>query len=187
MAADGQFLALRVRGLGASAPIRRRSAPAPAPPGGPSRHGRLPHPGCQRHGPRCLRQPDADGALPWGSTPRKRPTSSSDWWTSQQRSWPGNRWNYAGRIDPAGRVPIRTPSGLPTTRGATSSTLDRALELAGYAGWRQAQADARRQGRYLGIGLSAFVGGRPELGPSRAMLFSGWRASEPSASKPRDA
>jgi carbon-monoxide dehydrogenase large subunit len=69
--------------------------------------------------------------------------------------------------------PYRTPSGLTYDSGRYELTLDRALELADYAKWRNAQADARGRGQYLGIGLSTFVE-TAGTGPSRVMPFSGW-------------
>ena len=41
--------------------------------------------------------------------------------------------------------------------GEYEAGLDRALELADYAGWREKQQAARAEGRYLGIGVSSFV------------------------------
>ncbi|MCC7366932.1 MAG: xanthine dehydrogenase family protein [Chloroflexi bacterium] len=41
--------------------------------------------------------------------------------------------------------------------GEYEQGLDRALELADYPGWRAKQAAARKEGRYLGIGVSSFV------------------------------
>ena len=52
-------------------------------------------------------------------------------------------------------------------------TLDRALELADYAALRAEQAAARREGRFVGIGLSAFVE-TAGTGPSRQMAMQGW-------------
>jgi carbon-monoxide dehydrogenase large subunit len=46
---------------------------------------------------------------------------------------------------------------LPYDSGNYAPALDRALEMAGYADFRRRQAEARAQGRYLGIGLSSYV------------------------------
>ena len=43
------------------------------------------------------------------------------------------------------------------TAATTQGTLDKALEMVDYEGFRQQQAQARQQGRYLGIGLSTYV------------------------------
>jgi len=45
-----------------------------------------------------------------------------------------------------------------------NQTLDRAVELADYQGFRAAQADARAEGRYLGIGLCTYL--EPGPGPT---------------------
>ncbi len=47
--------------------------------------------------------------------------------------------------------------GLVYDSGNYDGTLDRAMELVGYAAMRQEQAQARQQGRYIGIGLSTWV------------------------------
>ncbi|HZO97217.1 MAG TPA: molybdopterin cofactor-binding domain-containing protein [Gaiellaceae bacterium] len=48
-------------------------------------------------------------------------------------------------------------AGLSYDTGDYERALDRALELAGYAGFRAEQERARAEGRYLGIGLSSYV------------------------------
>ncbi len=48
-------------------------------------------------------------------------------------------------------------AGLSYDSGDYELALDRALELVGYEGFRAEQAAARREGRYLGIGLSTYV------------------------------
>lgn len=69
--------------------------------------------------------------------------------------------------------PYRTPSGLTFDTGRYACTFDRALTLAGYTALRREQAQARREGRLLGVGLATFV--EPAgTGPSRLMPFAGW-------------
>lgn len=46
---------------------------------------------------------------------------------------------------------------LPYDSGNYEPALDKALEMAGYADFRQRQADARAQGKYLGLGISSYV------------------------------
>jgi aerobic carbon-monoxide dehydrogenase large subunit len=46
---------------------------------------------------------------------------------------------------------------LPYDSGNYEPALDKALALAGYADFRKAQAEARKQGKLLGIGLSSYV------------------------------
>ncbi|MDX1437499.1 MAG: molybdopterin cofactor-binding domain-containing protein, partial [Anaerolineales bacterium] len=53
--------------------------------------------------------------------------------------------------------PVGILNGLEYDSGDYEKTLDKALELAGYAGLRQEQEQARKEGRYLGIGLSSYI------------------------------
>ena len=46
---------------------------------------------------------------------------------------------------------------LPYDSGNYEPALDKALAMAGYADFRKRQAEARQQGRYLGIGISSYV------------------------------
>jgi carbon-monoxide dehydrogenase large subunit len=48
-------------------------------------------------------------------------------------------------------------NGLEYDTGDYEKTLDRALEIVDYDGFRRKQEEARKQGRYLGIGLSSYV------------------------------
>jgi carbon-monoxide dehydrogenase large subunit len=48
-------------------------------------------------------------------------------------------------------------AGLVYDSGDYDKSLDRALELAGYEEFRQEQAAARKQGRYLGLGVSTWI------------------------------
>jgi carbon-monoxide dehydrogenase large subunit len=47
--------------------------------------------------------------------------------------------------------------GLVMDSGNYEGTLDKALQLAGYEGLRREQEEARRQGRYMGIGVSSWI------------------------------
>jgi 2-furoyl-CoA dehydrogenase large subunit len=58
---------------------------------------------------------------------------------------------------PATSLPYRTPTGGLYDSGDYARTLDRALEVADYAGLRAEQARARGAGRYYGIGLALAV------------------------------
>jgi carbon-monoxide dehydrogenase large subunit len=53
--------------------------------------------------------------------------------------------------------PFTQNFGLVYDSGNYAGTLDKALELVDYAGLRQRQADGRKQGKYLGVGLSTWV------------------------------
>jgi carbon-monoxide dehydrogenase large subunit len=62
--------------------------------------------------------------------------------------------------------PFKSLSGLTYDCGRYAHTLDKALALLGYKDFREEQADARRQGRLLGVGFSTFVE-TASTGPSR--------------------
>lgn len=53
--------------------------------------------------------------------------------------------------------PVGILAGLKYDSGDYQKTLNKPLEIVGYPDFRREQADARRQGRYLGIGLSSYV------------------------------
>jgi aerobic carbon-monoxide dehydrogenase large subunit len=53
--------------------------------------------------------------------------------------------------------PFTTLLGLTYDSGDYRITLDKALETIDYAGFRKEQADKRKQGKYLGIGLSTYI------------------------------
>jgi aerobic carbon-monoxide dehydrogenase large subunit len=55
------------------------------------------------------------------------------------------------------RFPYQTPVALQYDSGNYEPALDRALEMVGYAKFREEQARARAEGRYLGIGLSSYI------------------------------
>jgi carbon-monoxide dehydrogenase large subunit len=69
--------------------------------------------------------------------------------------------------------PFTTSTGLTYDSGRYESTMEKALELADYKGLRARQAELRKQGRYLGIGLSTYVE-VCGMGPSAAMPAAGW-------------
>src|SRR5262249_58192899 len=71
-------------------------------------------------------------------------------------------------------TPYRLPTGLSLDSGDYAATLNAALALAGYPELRQQQAELRKQGRYLGIGLAAFAE-NSGVGPSMAMDAVGFR------------
>jgi carbon-monoxide dehydrogenase large subunit len=57
----------------------------------------------------------------------------------------------------AREFPFQNNFGLTYDSGDYDGTLDRALELSDYQGWRQRQATAREEGRLIGVGLSTWV------------------------------
>jgi carbon-monoxide dehydrogenase large subunit len=48
-------------------------------------------------------------------------------------------------------------AGLKYDSGDYEKTLNKALEMVGYKDFRKQQAEARKQGRYLGVGLSSYI------------------------------
>ncbi|HZP41993.1 MAG TPA: xanthine dehydrogenase family protein molybdopterin-binding subunit [Candidatus Binatia bacterium] len=53
--------------------------------------------------------------------------------------------------------PYTTVNGLEYDSGSSSDAMDKALAMADYRGFRARQAAARRQGRYLGIGIGNYI------------------------------
>ncbi len=70
-----------------------------------------------------------------------------------------------------GDFPFKSPSGLTYDSGRYTLTLDRALQILGYETVRAEQARLRREGRYLGVGLSTFVE-TASTGPSRTGVLA---------------
>jgi len=79
--------------------------------------------------------------------------------------------------------PYPTATGLTYDSGDYATPLKKALDLVGYVKLRQEQADLRKQGKYLGIGISTY-GEICAIGPSPATPAGGWESatvkSEPS-------
>ncbi|MFC6941568.1 xanthine dehydrogenase family protein molybdopterin-binding subunit [Salinirubellus sp. GCM10025818] len=59
-------------------------------------------------------------------------------------------------IDPED-FPFESGLGRTYDSGDYEKTLDRAMEMVDYEGFRERQAEAREEGRYLGLGLSCYV------------------------------
>jgi carbon-monoxide dehydrogenase large subunit len=74
---------------------------------------------------------------------------------------------------PAFDTPHLTATGLAYDSGDYETTMDKALGIIDYAGLRRQQAELRKQGRYLGIGVSTYVE-VCGMGPSAAMPAGGW-------------
>jgi aerobic carbon-monoxide dehydrogenase large subunit len=77
--------------------------------------------------------------------------------------------NAAPRTDP----PAVMITGRPLVGVTTRESLERIAQLVDFPAFRRRQADARAQGRYLGIGVATFIeaapGPRPPEGPSGPM------------------
>jgi carbon-monoxide dehydrogenase large subunit len=58
---------------------------------------------------------------------------------------------------PASAMPYRNPAGLLYDSGDYQAALDRAVALADWAGFEARRAEARRRGRYRGIGLANYI------------------------------
>ena len=74
---------------------------------------------------------------------------------------------------PSEELPFTTPTGLTYDSGDYLQALQRALELADYEGLRREQAQARAQGRLVGLGIASFLksqGGGGELMDSTARV-----------------
>ena len=72
--------------------------------------------------------------------------------------------------------PFTTPTGLIYDSADYEKCLDVALKNANYKKLRQEQARLRKQGRYIGIGLSTYVE-ICGMGPSSAMPAGGWESA----------
>ncbi|MCY3822281.1 MAG: xanthine dehydrogenase family protein molybdopterin-binding subunit [Nitrospinae bacterium] len=72
--------------------------------------------------------------------------------------------------------PFNTSAGLSYDSGDYHLALDRALEAADYPAMRAQQEEARKDGRYLGIGFSTYVE-ICGMGPSAALGGQGWESA----------
>jgi carbon-monoxide dehydrogenase large subunit len=72
--------------------------------------------------------------------------------------------------------PFHTATGLEYDSGNYQAALDKALDLSSYQKLREEQAQARAEGRIMGIGLSSYVE-ICALGPSQAMPAGGWESA----------
>ncbi|MFQ5850045.1 MAG: xanthine dehydrogenase family protein molybdopterin-binding subunit [Candidatus Binatia bacterium] len=79
--------------------------------------------------------------------------------------------NFPQRKD----FPFKTATGLVYDSGNYRAAFSKALRFAGYEKLRREQKRLRNQGRYLGIGLSAYVE-ICAMGPSAAMPAGGWES-----------
>lgn len=72
--------------------------------------------------------------------------------------------------------PFPTATGLTYDSGDYAGTLQKALDMAGYQQLRAEQAEARKQGKLMGIGISAY-GEICAIGPSPATSAGGWESA----------
>lgn len=80
------------------------------------------------------------------------------------------------RINFPSRFPHTTPTQLSYDSGNYTAALDRALRLVRYPQLRKRQAELRKRGRLLGIGISSYVE-ICAMGPSPAMPAGGWESA----------
>jgi carbon-monoxide dehydrogenase large subunit len=74
---------------------------------------------------------------------------------------------------PNDKFPYSSAMGLVYDSGDYANNMDKALKLFDYEGMRKMQAEARAQGRYIGIGMSTYME-ICGLGPSVAVGGRGW-------------
>jgi len=72
--------------------------------------------------------------------------------------------------------PFPTATGLTYDSGDYAAPLKKALDLVDYAALRKEQAEARKQGRLMGIGMSTY-GEICAMGPSPATPAGGWESA----------
>src|ERR1700693_837274 len=72
--------------------------------------------------------------------------------------------------------PFPTATGLVYDTGDYAAPLKKAMEMASYDSLRQEQTDARKQGKFMGIGLCAY-GEICAFGPSPATPAGGWESA----------
>lgn len=77
---------------------------------------------------------------------------------------------------PKSEFPFPTATGLTYDSGDYAAPLKKALEMSGYEKLRREQAEARRNGKLMGIGLSTY-GEICALGPSPATPAGGWESA----------
>lgn len=80
---------------------------------------------------------------------------------------------------PSSAFPYKNAAGLEYDSGNYEGTLDKALEMLDYGAFRRQQEELRKQGRYLGIGLSTYVevcglGPSPIAGPVMGFIGGLW-------------
>ena len=74
------------------------------------------------------------------------------------------------------QFPFHTATGLMYDSGNYAAPLKKALDLVDYRKLRQEQADARKQGKWMGIGISTY-GEICAIGPSPATPAGGWESA----------
>jgi len=77
---------------------------------------------------------------------------------------------------PPNEFPYQTATGLTYDSGDYVKALDRALKMIDYSGWREEQKRLRKEGKYIGLGISTYVE-ICGMGPSTSMPAGGWESA----------
>ena len=77
---------------------------------------------------------------------------------------------------PNTQFPYHTATGLTYDSGDYAAPLKKALDMVGYRKLRQEQAELRKQGKWMGIGISTY-GEICAIGPSPATPAGGWESA----------
>jgi carbon-monoxide dehydrogenase large subunit len=80
--------------------------------------------------------------------------------------------NFVGKD----QFPFPTATGLNYDSGDYAATLNKALDMVDYRNLRKEQAEARKQGRLMGVGISTY-GEICAMGPSPAVPAGGWESA----------
>ena len=119
--------------------------------------GGLPYPRCLRPWPRRLHEHGANSALP-----KRRPAGGHFRHRATDRSGRRSAGPRPGRIAPAQPNSVGSPAhtidvDLTYDSGDYEQVMERALALADWQGFPARRAEARRRGRWRGIGIANFV------------------------------
>ena len=90
-----------------------------------------------------------------GST---RPWRGKSFSTSPPARWAWTRSSCAARnILRGDEMPYFNPNGMPYDHVAPADTFEQAVKILDHEGFRKEQADALAEGRYIGLGFSAYI------------------------------
>jgi CO/xanthine dehydrogenase Mo-binding subunit len=118
--------------------------------------GGLPYPRRLRPWPRCLHEHGANSALP-----KRRPAGGHFCHRATDRSGRRSALDPAAlrqrNLIPSAAQPYTNPLGLTYDSGDYEQVMERALAHADWQGFAARRAEARRRGRWRGIGIANFV------------------------------
>ena len=113
-------------------------------------------PARRHHARRGLHEHDADRRLPRRRPARGDAPDRAARRRARRRARPRRRPRCGGATSPPSSRTPRPPASR-TTRATTRKALDKALEMADYAGFEARRSEAAARGNYRGIGLSTWV------------------------------